>query len=544
MTFRIVGFSRRKLEGTLRLEEPPLSRNDTNGEPFRQLGYIHRHLLFHDLKPCRSMAIEDDYVDRDYMEDHSVFYSRCFKKYSNRCRRVHFFTLTPGELRRSRRRILDFAGRRASSRFDQACIRLSERSYLGFCVVKPLSGCPVGRTVLRCYGPDSKKGHRREFGPTRTYVSHAGGLSLTVRGLAFQQQDTGVSACATTALWSSLQNQSKFEEVAAATPAQITLLASRYALPFGRSMPSEGLSLDQMSMAVQALGLAPNLIRLDKLNDAREILTSAVRSGFAPVLILSRGTLRHAVTVTGMALKTSRHRPLHLGFISEDSADLLALYVHDDRNGPYVRGDLSEIPVPEVSGAPPVSRPTLRLQLRHKSPHTVDPWRLTHALVPMHPKIRLPLSVLNALGVGICGKLRKCIISLREEGCPLRAGAEDTPTRLSVWIARAYEYLQQVSFDRSRDGGPWLRRMLEDARLSRYVGVIEIASALFGRMHILVDTTNTRVNLSLLGVVHLIESGAYAREIRSLLIDMCVERYHIADAGVKERVTWLSNLSA
>ena len=39
------------------------------------------------------MLVEEHYIDRDHMEDHSVFYSRNLYPYSNFCRRVHFFTI-------------------------------------------------------------------------------------------------------------------------------------------------------------------------------------------------------------------------------------------------------------------------------------------------------------------------------------------------------------------------------------------------------------------------------------------------------------------
>src|SRR5207249_3635298 len=104
--------------------------------------------------------------------------------------------------------------------------------YLGFSVIKPLSGSPVGRTVLACYGKEKGDGTIRLFPGTRDYRVHVLGIELLIRGLAFQQQDLGVSACATTALWCSLQKLRDREELGGAVPAQITQLASRFTLPF------------------------------------------------------------------------------------------------------------------------------------------------------------------------------------------------------------------------------------------------------------------------------------------------------------------------
>ena len=79
-----------------------------------------------------------------------------------------------------------------------------QNSYLGFSVIRPLPGSPVGRTVLPTFGPTTQLGLRREFASIREYAVHLGGFELKVSGLPFQQQDQGVSACATTALWSSI----------------------------------------------------------------------------------------------------------------------------------------------------------------------------------------------------------------------------------------------------------------------------------------------------------------------------------------------------
>jgi len=130
--------------------------------------------------------------------------------------------------------------------YRNACAEFSRTSYLGFGVIKPLGGTPVGRTMLAAFDPGSGDGFHYRFDCTCEYQAHLLGAELTVRGLGFQQQDVGVSACATTALWSAMQKVRDFEDIGTATPAQITTLASQYALPFGRSMPSEeALSIEQ-----------------------------------------------------------------------------------------------------------------------------------------------------------------------------------------------------------------------------------------------------------------------------------------------------------
>jgi hypothetical protein len=65
-----------------------------------------------------------------------------------------------------------------------------ESTYLGFVCVRPLDTVPIGRTVLR-------RLKNREIWATGPYPVHLGNLLLEVDGLAFQQQDVAVGACAT-----------------------------------------------------------------------------------------------------------------------------------------------------------------------------------------------------------------------------------------------------------------------------------------------------------------------------------------------------------
>src|SRR6266853_389925 len=257
------------------------------GDPWRQLHYVDGYVR-HPTLGCRTVVLEEHYIDRDHMEDHSVFYSKNLRQYPNSCQRLHFFSLNERNLKAQIKRLQSLAVQSSSTKaeFGAACAKFSQSYYLGFSVIKPLPGCPVGRTVIRCLSPESGKGHRRLFPCAFDYTVHVFGLPLTVFGLAFQQQDLGVSACATTALWTSLQNARQLEQSGFATPAQITIRASQFTLPFGRPMPSPGLSLDQMCQAIQSLGYSPSLYLTEATEDAFSVslalLHSAISSGISP----------------------------------------------------------------------------------------------------------------------------------------------------------------------------------------------------------------------------------------------------------------------
>jgi len=423
------------------------------------------------------------------MEDHSVFYSRNLYPYPNWCQRAHFFSVEQNVVKQKLMELVRVPRSQGLKEAKEAYKRFSDEAYLGFAVIKPLFGCPVGRTVLKQYGPDAGNRFRREFQCTREYSAHLAGVELTVRGLAFQQQDIGVSACATTALWTSLQKVRDVEELGAATPAQITRLASQYTLPFGRSMPSEGLSVDQMCQAVQSLGISPNLIRATNYVTTRGYLHSASKSGFAQVLILenpSNPAEAHAVTVAGMKL-SKPSRSLVADNLADNASELKALYVHDDRIGPYLRADLIRRR----------SARKLHLDIGYGfgKNRVSEEWALTHILIPMHGKIRLSFDELRLVATD---HIAQTIESLR-----IYATGKQIVDRLLVFetlILRSHAYIEQLLVSDALTPTA-IEKILTTLTWSRYVGVIRLTANYFGSLDVLIDTTSTPRNINCLGIV-------------------------------------------
>ena len=140
------------LAGLLKLPEPILV--DVRDEPHRQLNYIDQYAR---TLGCKTFLIEHHYIDRDYMEEHSIFYSKDLSSSVNYCRRVHFFRCPQKDLQAEVSRLYQLALGQTRL-FEQACRDFSEQNYIGFSVIKPLLGCPVGRTVLACYPEETGKG--------------------------------------------------------------------------------------------------------------------------------------------------------------------------------------------------------------------------------------------------------------------------------------------------------------------------------------------------------------------------------------------------
>ena len=477
-------------------------------DPWRQIDYISTYV--HKIG-ARCMTIEEVYIDRDFMEDHGLFYSRSFQPYNAACKRLQFFRTGPGETERLIEELLECGRSTTRESFRKACRKFSDKNYCGFSVIKPLPGCPVGRTVLRPYPSESEDG-RRSFDSTRDYVSHLCGIELTVNGLAFQQQDTGVSACATTALWSSLQKARELEPVGSATPAQITVLATRFSLPFGRPMPSDGLTIEQMCGAVNALGLAPTLARAVGFEETRSQLYTAISAGFAPILILKHVETEnyHAVVVAGMKVNEPHAGAKIDENVYDLSGDLKAIYIHDDRHGPFLRAN--------------IKRFSKEMRLDLVTPE--ETWVVTHIVLPVHSKIRVSLAMITQVAVEIA----QAALSFREAF--LNAGtlpglpeSSEDPLVLAqprvsfeTSIVKAYRYVESVLLQTPTVSSSVVRALARDLPLPRYVGLIRFSTSFAGKFDLLIDTTGTDKNLNLVCLVA-IKTEKYTEALFSHLGD-------------------------
>lgn len=481
-----------RLESLLGLEPPP---QRSAKSAFKQLRYVEAYVRDPEIG-CSTVAIEKHYIDRDYMEDHSVFFSRNLLPLPNFCTRIHFFRGNHQEVEAKLADVVARGEGKSRDEYVRLCRTFSFDYYLGFCIVKPLPGTPVGRTVLRHFPKTPKNGNadafQRMFHATRPYRSHLLGAELTVKGIAFQQQDVGVAACATTAIWTALQKNREHEELSPTTPAHITARATHARMPFGRSMPSEGLSVDQMCQAVEAFGVSPVLSRVSTFDGARDELYSALRSGQAPVLIINQGPGKHhAVAVVGMKVlptPTSMDAPA-----TRASEHLGALYIHDDRLGPYLLAKL----IPSDSGL------SLKIRTRKASPDSRDAtewidgyeeWQVTQILLPTHAKIRLSFHDLQLISVDVLAPLAAAWEEIVGEPLARRLLTE-------VFTSRAFTYIERMvlgdgDFDPSI--APSIQRQIV---LARYLGVVRIKLDGVGSLDLLVDTTSTYRNPSYLAWV-------------------------------------------
>jgi len=368
---------------------------------------------------------EPNYFDRDYLAEFSAFYSVSAAGYPNICRRLHFFSDS-----RVNRTLVE----EAASGNEEAAKTLNS-SYLGFIVVRPIPAAPLGRTIVRWY-EDRQPSIPRNTQPSREYRVNIAGFQLTVRGLAWQEQDTGVGACATIALWTMLHSSAFDDHHAIPTTADITRAAHKNASMGARMFPSGGLRHDQICEAIKEQNLSPVIFEGDIKNKSgvtvgfsRERFASTcaalIRSGY-PVLF-SGVFLDDDPTLSGHAMCAVGFRSCSPGVVKAGDIELQEssiehLYIHDDNIGPSVRFGIAEIKVNGLMrgdkimvispSAPPPAVPASAL------PDSTDGYpafRPTTLTVAVHNDLRISPDKLHESGMFTAKFLSTVILVLAKE---------------------------------------------------------------------------------------------------------------------------------
>jgi len=456
---------------------------------------------------CKSFAVEHRYIDGDYMDDHCLFYARCHRPYPNYCRRIHFFAGTCSRARLVKV-IEEIQQHPASPLRTDPTPRWEnlQKDYLGFLVVRPNRCAFVGRTVLT-----GLPGAERKYTCTRRYDVNLAGIDLYVDGLAFQQQDRAIAACATTALWVALQKAAYDVCFRVPTSSEITVNATRFSLEGGRSIPSSGLSMGQMCEAVRASGLEPGLFEVSaEPRLLRRMAHAYLQSGFpviaglyfydseeyaeaakqaspvAPALDPNSG---HAIALVGFRLDPQRNRTVPVKFATaaggEQTTSVMMtgeavseFYAHDDRLGPYARVKCLEAPW----GTSDVS-------IEWPAPRQAEVARVVYLLVPVYPKIRLGHQDMEGKALGLLQGLAKI-------GLPALPALE---LDFAIWRSRMY---RNVLISSQPAMPPrLLYDMLTADSVARYIGVCSVRLDGAPFLDVLFDTTESTLGASVIGVV-------------------------------------------
>lgn len=342
----------------------------------------------------RSVAIEHHYVDRHYLDEFSHYYSKSFNPPVPHCRRLHFFA------KYDQNQLAELLRESITGADGDPTRDLLQDTYVGFCVIRPLSSAPLGRTVVKTYPKQS----RRHYEASRPYTVNLCGLSLKVEGLAFQNQDGGAAVCASTSLWSALQRVAYSSGHRTPTPYAITEAA-------GSPYPaSHGLTDAGMATAIRRLGYsAEYFVPADNRAWFRALIVASLQSRLPVILLLAKhqktGTgeveVGHAITLTGFsepsdiaAVPFTRENtpplPMRAG-------SLKILYAHDDNLGPHAHYELTDSTEKNESGHERIILQRGDSTGPRPPSWSIDHWRIEAALVPKPEKLRYALASLLEL---------------------------------------------------------------------------------------------------------------------------------------------------
>lgn len=177
---------------------------------------------------------------------------------------------------------------------------------------------------------------------------------LKLDSLAFQEQDSVLSACATTAIWTTLQKAAEIDyQIILKSPYEITCDAGLMASDGGRLFPNKsGLTQVQMCQALNSSGLVVEIrqsknvwLDFDPITNSyiKQLIYAYSPIGIPIIFVLDvpTGTLKfakHAVAVTGYKF-TESSPELPKPEISWKADDISELYFHDDQWGPFSRAE-------------------------------------------------------------------------------------------------------------------------------------------------------------------------------------------------------------
>lgn len=250
---------------------------------------------------AQTAVVEFRYLDADYRNEHSRFYSTTFRRYPSVAHRIHLFS-----------------GRIVEQVQDpDEPVRFEPLGYLGYIVARPVSGAPVGRVM---FTPPADVADAIQCQTSDTV--NLFGEDLDVVGTPFIAQDAQLSVCAHASLWVVARYHHLKWGAPKLLPGDIVDSVPLEA-GFHRALPSPGLTLGQMSTASSRIGLPPMVYDMDRLpfgESMQRIACRYLNSGL-PVIVAGNG---HAFVLVGYR-RANAHQ----------SNELIEFIRQDDEVGPY-----------------------------------------------------------------------------------------------------------------------------------------------------------------------------------------------------------------
>jgi hypothetical protein len=283
----------------------------------RQAKYLIDYLRAIGAKCC---IVEDNYIDKDYLIDYQIFYSRSFYNFPRFTTRYHFFG----------KRIYGKTFEKKLEEGNSEELHSLLQPYLGFVITKPVEDSYgrtlIGRSLLKTY--QEEDGTKQRYFVKTNYNVSLFGVKLKIDSIPFQMQDQRVSACATIALWTTIHALAIKFEIPKYSPGEVTQISTS-SISESRDFPQGGLSLEQMINCIKSLSLDVEPILIDGSNykQVPDIVRAYLSTGI-PILAtleLKKNGKKYA------------HASVITGYKCDSNGKVIEVYTHDDGIGPYSR---------------------------------------------------------------------------------------------------------------------------------------------------------------------------------------------------------------
>lgn len=266
---------------------------------------------------AKTIVIESNYIDKDYLIDYCNFYARSFEPFKKETTRLHFFSK-------------EFPKKYFEENFhsNDTCQKDIKEAYLGFIVIKPIkdstSSNIIGRTLLRTrLDDDGVKFHYTKF----TNEISLFGIRVSVESLPYQMQDSIVAACATTAIWTSINALNSLFGTLKQSPFEITK-ASVYFPGNDRNFPnSAGLNIFQIKEYFNSIGLEIENIDVEMNPDIVSDVIKAYINYKLPIIA--------TIKLERKGIIIGYHAVVISGYSNDEFGKINKIFLHDDGVGPY-----------------------------------------------------------------------------------------------------------------------------------------------------------------------------------------------------------------
>lgn len=265
---------------------------------------------------AKSVVVETRYLGGDYRSEFTTFYSRIFASIPDSAHRLHFFD-TPLTL-------------------AQLSSLPAEVEYLGYVVIRPSFQGLIAKAVLK--PPPEYTDAVRVLAPDHVNLF---GQRLDVVGAPFSQQDTRLGVCAHSSAWMCHEAAALNGYVHSRRTAEFAIGTDASLYP-GRELPSDGLTVEQLSDIFRKFGLPPMFYMVGNLphpglpwqpsppTPVPDELPGTWDTRIVPTVC------RHLNGGFPVLICTFDHAFVIVGWYRDPTTNKVVLIRNDDQQGPYL----------------------------------------------------------------------------------------------------------------------------------------------------------------------------------------------------------------